>query len=109
MKKKREKIISSMISQNSLILHHFYYYAIVVKTAGLCARRSLVRTRSNLFGGSKGTIGISKPPGDFRFFTLHQIANTLVLFKCFDLLEPDFEQFSNNVSFSRIRDLQPVQ
>ena len=67
-----------MISQNSLILHHFYYYAIVVKTAGLCARRSLVRTRSNLFGGSKGTIGISKPPGDFRFFTLHQIANTLI-------------------------------
>ena len=66
-----------MISQNSLILHHFYYYVIVVKTAGLCARRSLVRTRSNLFGGSKGTIGISKPPGDFRFFTLHQIANTL--------------------------------
>ena len=53
-------------------------YAIVVKTAGLCARRSLVRTRSNLFGGSKGTIGISKPPGDFRFFTLHQIANTLL-------------------------------
>ena len=73
-----KKVNTSTLSMITQYPHHLYYYAIVVKTAGLCARRSLVRTGSNLFGGSKGTIGTSKPPGDLRFCMILQIANTLI-------------------------------